>query len=383
MLCTRRARRVAAIVVATLAASVFTLGMPARAANPIIVGDAIDFLRTTQISGNTPATGSGAWDTNAAFPFYTYDAVLAVAEQAQTSSTWSTSQALTAVTNFTNGAGQNPLAFMDLMADNLVTPGEAAKTLVLFAAPLGMSFTAYNPSGDGDTVNLTSLIGLPGPDGAYAPDFAFNDTLYAALATKIITGAVAPTTVAYTKAGQKTDGSWSYDHDSGTTTDADIDTTGLALMALLASGLTADDPAVQLGLHYLADQQTAGGSWEFFGSASTESSSRAMLAIAAAGFDVNSVCWRDTVAPELTGTTFVGADAAMEGFANLDGSIAAPGAFNVTYSTAQSVEGLQRSWLPITRAAPRDCITPAIPPADGGASTIVPAPIVLTPAFTG
>jgi hypothetical protein len=390
MLRIRRARRVA-VIVATLAATIVTFALPARAVDPATITNAIDYLASTQISGTTVANGNCAWDSSPTFPFYTYDAVLAIAEHGQTGPTWSTTEALDAVDGFENVDGDDPLAFMDLMADNIAGPGDAAKTVVLLAGPLGLPFDAYNPGGDAGTVDLVAAIGSPAPDGSYAPDFAFNDTLYAALATKLISGAVVPATVDYVKAGQKVDGSWSYDHDAGTTTDADIDTTGLSLMVLLASGLGPDDDAVHLGLRYLAEQLQPAGYWNFFGEASVESSSRAMLAIAAAGFDVNSSCWRDTVAPKLAGAPFVGADAAIEAFANDNGSIAAPMAFNVTYSTSQAVEGLERSWLPITVDAPRTCVvpTPDVPTPDVPTTPVVvdaattAVPVLVTPAFTG
>ena len=385
MLRIRRARRVA-VIAATLAATIVTFALPARAVDPATITNAIDYLESTQITAGNVADGNGAWDSSPVFPFYTYDAVLAIAEHAQTGPTWSTTEALQAVDGSDNAGGEDPLAFLDLMSDNIAGPGDAAKTIVLLAAPLGLPFDAYDPGNVGGSVDLVAAVGTPASDGSYAPDFAFNDTLYAGLASKLISGAVVPSTVTYVKAGQKADGSWSYDHDATMTTDADVDTTSLALMVLLAGGLGPDEPAVRLGLHYLAEQLQPAGYWNFFGEASVESSSRAMLAIAAAGFDVNSSCWRDTVAPKLAGKPFVGADAAIEAFANDNGSIAAPMAFNVTYSTSQGVEGLERSWLPITVGAAHTCVVPTpdvptIPILVDAATSAVP--VLVTPAFTG
>ena len=254
---------------------------------------------------------------------------------------------------------------------------------MLIAGPLGLPFDAYDPAGDGSPVDLAAMVGMPAPDGSFAPDLFFNDTLYAALATKLVTGAIAPATVAYVQGGQKADGSWSFDRDPGTTTDADIDTTGLALQVLVAGGVSPTDPSFQRGLAYLADQLEPAGYWTFFGTPSVESSSRAMLAIAAAGYDVNSSCWRDTAMPSLAGQPFVPADDAIESFVLPDGSIAGPGVFDSSYSTSQSVEGVLRSWLPVTTAAAQSCTVPAPPGTPVDPASAAPRPVTLTPRFTG
>ena len=103
-----RCSRVLVSVVA-LAAATISVAVPARAVDPSTVPGAISFLASTQIGGTTPATGSGAWDADPTFPFVTYDAVLAIAEAAQTGGAWSTTAALDAVTNFDNAAGTDPL----------------------------------------------------------------------------------------------------------------------------------------------------------------------------------------------------------------------------------------------------------------------------------
>ena len=54
------------------------------------------------------------------------------------------------------------------------TPGQAAKYLVLVGAPLGQ-----------DTTTLAATIGDPAPDGSFATDLHFTDTLFAALAKRV------------------------------------------------------------------------------------------------------------------------------------------------------------------------------------------------------
>ena len=336
--------------------------------------DAVTSLRTQQQPGTDPTTGSGAWDSDPTVAFVTPEAVLAVAEAGQTGTSWSTSDALAAVQATRNSDGQDPLAFVDLMEAAATTPGAAGKFIVLVAGPLGR-----------DTSSLATIVGDPAPNGSFDADLFFNNTLYAGLSKRVTAGSVPASTVAYVASKQKrSNGGWSYDADTGTTTDADIDTTGLALQLLLAGGTSPTDPVVQRGLAFLASQQNADGTWSFFGDESAESSSRALLAVTAAGYDVNDRCWRDTVYPAGVGAPFAGGDAALASLANPDGSIAGPNVFSVSFATAQAVQGLERSWLPLVRAPAQVCTV--VSPVEVTAPPVAqPAPtaVALTPAFTG
>ncbi|MFN8028226.1 MAG: hypothetical protein U0W40_18245 [Acidimicrobiia bacterium] len=366
------ARRAVAAVAVVICAGVIAFPSlfpsSARASSPT-VGAAVGYLGTQQLAGTTPATGSGAWDSDPTFAFVTPEAVLAVAEAGQTGSSWSTADALAAVQAVKNGDGQDPLAFVDLMQAAAATPGAAGKFIVLVAGPLGR-----------DTSALAALVGDPAPNGSFDADLFFNNTLYAGLSKQVTEGSIPASTVAYVASKQKSsNGGWSYDADTGTTTDADIDTTGLALQLLLAGGTPPTDPVVQRGLAFLASQQNADGTWSFFGDESAESTSRALLAVAAAGYDVNDRCWRDTVYPAGKGAPFGGGDAALTSLANPDGSIAGPNVFSASFATAQALQGLERTWLPLVRAPAQSCVV--VSPVE--VETPVAAPLALTPAFTG
>ena len=102
------------------------------------------------------------------------------------------------------------------------------------------------------------------------------------------------------------------------------------MQALIAGGVAQDDPAITHALAWMAAQQNADGTWSAFGDESAESTSRAVLAVTAAGYDPNSRCWRDTVFPSGVGQPFVGADSALDSLANPDGSIAGPNVFSAT-----------------------------------------------------
>ena len=353
--------------------------------DPAVVQGGVSYLADQQRSGTDPTTGSGAWDASVPGAFNTFDAVLGIAEAAQTGPTWNTTEAFNAINAFKNADNFNPLPYLDLVGAAATTPGRAAKLIVLTAEPLGLSPTAFDPAGDGTPKDLVAVVGAPMPNGAYAPDVAFSDTLYAALATKLVGGTIAATTVQYVRDGQTSEGSWAYNHDSTDTADAEVDTTGLALQTLIAAGVPESDATVRAGLAYIAEQQESDGRWMAFGNPSSESTSRALLAVAAAGYDVNSRCWRDTVLPGAASQPFVGGDAALSSFAQLDGSIADPTSFGPTYSTAQSLEGLLRNWLPVFSGAVQTCDVPVVPvvPIAPVNPAAVAVPVSIAPQFTG
>ncbi|MGH9013892.1 MAG: prenyltransferase/squalene oxidase repeat-containing protein [Acidimicrobiia bacterium] len=360
---------------------------PAGGVDPAVTSAAVAYLRSQQIGGTTPATGSGAWDTDPAFEFVTTEAVLALGEGGQSGGSWSASEALAAVQAADNPDGLDPLAFLDLVAAGPLTPGKAGKLILLVAEPLGLDPAAFDPAGDGSPVNLTAAVGSPNPDGSFGAPGFFNNTLFAALAKELVDGAVPAQTVAYIRSVQKANGGWSFDADPGTTTDADVDTTSFAVQALIAGGAASTDPDVREGLGFIASQMNADGTWSAFGNVNAESTSRAILAIVAAGYDVNSSCWRDTVVPGSTGAAYVSPDTALAGLRQADGSIAGPGVFSVPFATAQSAQGLERGWLPVARGASQTCATttpPAVLGSTTGSAGAAPATAVVgQPSFTG
>ncbi len=370
-------RRAVACIV-TLTAALCIPALTAGAADPTTV-NAVAYLSASppQNPGTTPATGSGAWDDDPNFQFATTEVVLAIAESAQTGGSWDTAAAAAAVAATQNPQGTSPLPFLDLVKAAATTPGQAAKYLVLVGAPLGQ-----------DTTTLAATIGDPAANGSFATDLHFTDTLFAALAKQVLTGSVPASTVAYIESKQQAAGSWAYD--ATTTTDPDIDTTGLAVQALIAGGVAQNDPVITQALTWLASQQNADGTWSFFGDPSAESTSRAVLAVTAAGYDANSRCWRDSVYSNGVGQAFVGADAALASLAHADGSISGPNVFSPVYATGQAVQGIERSWLPVARATDVTCapftpVTPTTPvvPVVGGEAVVAAEAVAVSPRFTG
>ena len=296
----------------------------------------------------------------AGFPgFETPDAVLAIAEASQTMPVWSSAEAFAAVQAVRyGGSGPSPLDYLDKMAEQAQassSAGTAAKLIVLDAVPLGINPSDFDPSGDSPSpVDLSATLD-PGGCAANTATFGyFNQTLFGILAKYLICdGHVPPAALATVRNAQQTNGGWNYLGDpSGT--DVDVDTTGLAIQALVAGGADASDPAVAKALGLLARSINPDGSWpSLFSSADPNSTALGILGVTAAGYDVNSSCWRDEFYHEGAGAPYVSPDSWLAFQQDADGHIKSPNdSFGInTFATSQSVQALLRRWLPVAKAS--------------------------------
>ena len=369
-------RAVASIALLTFVAA--SVAAPPASAD---VAAGIDYLASTQ-------DADGGWDGPPGAEFTTSEAILAIAEAAQTGSGWSETEAFDAVDQFDDDvSGDSPLDYMAAAATAeaaTLPPGKAAKWIVNVAVPLGLDPTDFLSTG----VDLVAIMGAPGPDGSFDTGFNFNGAAYAALASYLLDGSVPPQTVTYLLGAQTPSGGWSFDGNPAS--DPETDSTALTLEALIAGGNSPTDPAVQAALTYLARDVTpeafdldAGydndtGIWWAFGAQSPEGTSRALLGITAVGYDPSTPCWRDTARPELAGTAYTPPMDALVGMQEPDGSWGVP-PFNA-FSTAQAIQGLEvSSWRPIVVGTAQTCEVPPTP------TTPTPGPeaIVLVPTFTG
>jgi hypothetical protein len=334
----------------------------------------------------------------AAFPgFETRDAALAIAEDAQTGTTWSTGEALAAVGAVKyQGSGATPLDALDDYAATITTAGAAGKTIVLSAAPLGLDPAAFDPAGDGTPIDLVALMGCGTTNEA-----AFNNLLYVALGQDLAcAGGTQPAIVDAVRAAQQADGGWNFIGDP-TGADIDLDTTALAVEVLVAAGADVTDPVLAHALQFFADNQQPNGSWQSFGTDDPNSTALAIFGITALGFDVESRCWKDTARPSAVGTAYASPTVWLRSQQLTSppadaGRIASPNdSFGVnTFATSQSVEGLLQSWLPVVRAAPQTCVAPVPPvdpvppvnpvePGQPGAPAVEAVAVTATPRFTG
>ena len=308
------------------------------AANPPVVTKATNWIKTQQ-------QADGSFEVSGFAGFETPDAIVALGEAAQTKSSWSESKARAFVLATTKN-GKSALDAMDDFADGTLSAGQAAKLIVLVAKPLGLSTTAFDPQSDGARNLVTVLNAGAQVNGSYG---AFNATLYAALAKRLTAGAVPATTLTYIRNAQQAGGGWDFAGDA-TMSDADIDTTSLAIQALVAAKVTKTDTNLVKGLQFLANQQTASGAWQSFGSNDPNSTATAVMAVTAAGFDATTPCWRNTVSPGLSGHAYANPVNWIRTQQANDGHIAsANDAFPPvnTFATSQSVQALERRWLPV------------------------------------
>ena len=347
---------------AALAAAFFALAPAGNAVPPAsrtTADAAVQWLAAQQLS-------DGGFEV-AGFPgFETRDAALAIAEHAQTGAGWSTSEAVSAVGDVKyQGSGPTPFDALDAYASPSLSAGAAAKTIVLSVSPFGFDAAAYDPAGNGSPVDLESLMGC-----STTSDATFSSLLYIVLGQRLACGAPQAAAVTAVRDAQQANGGWNFLGDS-TGTDVDPDTTALAVEALIAGGAAANDPAVVHALKFYADNQQASGAWQSFGTDDPNSTSTAILAITAAGYDVESPCWRDTADPAKAGTAYASptvwiSSQQLTSPPSDAGRIASPNdGFGVnTFATSQSVEGLLHSWLPVERASAQTCSASSTPRVD-------------------
>ena len=307
---------------------------PAATSGPAANGAAVDRALAWLATQQQPDGGFEV----AEFPgFETPEAVLAIAASATRNSPWSAALALRAAQSVTNDKGLTGLDYLDDFAegagDDAITGGVAAKLITLTAAPLCLSATRFDPQGDGAT-NLVAIMDAAARDnGAYGEEGVFSDTLYAALAHAALGRAVPAKTIEFIKAAQEDDGGWNFLGSPGDQGFDDIDTTALALQALIAAGVGMADAAVADGVSYLVGLQADDGSWGF---GDPNSTAVASLALHSANTE-----------PANDPHAFLRAQQRE------DGRVASPNdSFGVnTYATTQSVRAMLEGSLPIRPTA--------------------------------
>lgn len=298
------------------------------------------------------------------FPsFETPDAILALAELAQTGPTWSTAAGRNAVLGVVRD-GKTPLDYVDDQVEAAdLSPALAAKYLTLVVAPLGLNPRDVDPSNDSpQPVDLVAAMGKGADlDGQYRTG-AFNGLVFIALA-QWARGCMVPTDlVARLKAAQQANGAFDFSGDP-TATGVDIDTTSLTVIALTRAGLSSSDPAIGKALTFLARQHRPSGAWQSFGNDDPNSTSVATLAVAATGQDPTTRVWRDLADPQLAGQPYVSPDAWLRSQQSSDGHIRSPNdSFGVnTFATSQTIEALTRHWFTSKPAAQTVCALPGGP----------------------
>ena len=297
------------------------------------------------------------------FPgFETPDAILALAEDSQTTSTWSTAEARAGVESAAI-CGVTALDWIDDFAEAGLEAGDAGRIVIFVAAPLGLSSTAFDPGNDGNPINLEDIMASAKDGGSYG---TFGGTLSVAIAQRLLGDPVARDTDTFIRAGQHGDGSWDYTGDLSTETPSEINTTALAIIALVAAGAERNDAALRLGIAYRASQQQSDGGFReaFNGDEATNPNATALaiLAITAAGFDPDDDLWR--AASQTSGAAVVSAAYilprdALRATQTGDGNYASP--YDIyglnTFATTGGIHGILANWIVDSFALPLETVT--------------------------
>jgi len=359
-------KRCAGVCLASLALLLSVLSPSVANAD---TADAVDWLLTQQ-------QADGGFEV-AGFPgFETADAVMAIAEGAQTSSEWDPSAAVAAVEAAVTG-GNTALDAIDVeAADATLTPGAAAKIIALVAAPLGLDPAAFDPAGDGDPVDLLAIVtdSFDEDTGLFGD---FTGTMFGAIVHPYVCAEVPSAVASALEDAQNSLGGWDFSGDS-TSDSFDPDTTGRALQALAAAGFEVDDAVVADAITLIASEYDgSAGGWASFGQVNPNSTSMVILGLAAFGIDTTTADWRDAAAPATIGDSYIDPDVYLVGEQEPDGRVASPSdSFGInTFATSQSIQALSRVF-DVTAAGP-DCepvVTTTVPPSTTAAPSTTMAP---------
>ncbi len=214
--------------------------------------------------------------------------MLAIAANAQTPGTWSTVEAHAAVA--AAEAEPNDLSaldWLDAWVEGGTVPAEQqAKLIVLVAAPLGLDPTDFDPAEDdppGDGVDLTAGLDAINPG-------LFNGRLFGRLAEAELGQNVHQRDLQLICEAAKTvGGGWSFDGLPDATNAADLDSTGFAVMTLVAAGVAPTDAVLVSAETFVDNGQQANGSWLSFGSEDPNATTLAVWAELALGNTLGSL----------------------------------------------------------------------------------------------
>jgi len=271
----------------------------------------------------------GGFETEGYPGFETSDAILALAQSAQSGGAWNYDAARAAVLGTSTATGNTPLNEIDNYASGAIGSGAAGKIISLVTNPLAIDPTTFDPSNNG-VVNLVTKLGFPGTGDFGIPLASFNSILFAARGYATL-NSVPASTITLIRGAQKSDGSWSYNGDN-TGIDGGADTTGLAVQTLIEAGVAAGDSDVSAALDYLVTNQQHSGGWIDGWAENPNSTAVAMLALVAA----------ERTAPLAAGNAYLLSTQQPAGFFAGPYDDATPN----TFATAQAIQGLVRAAIP-------------------------------------
>jgi prenyltransferase beta subunit len=246
---------------------VLTLALPALADGPGVVA----WLKAQQNADGgfgTPESTVGA----------TADVLLAVAATGANAIEWSQD-------------GNNPYTYLKANAESIAGVGDMGKVT------LGLIASGVNPRNLGTVDLINKLEEALGNDGQYGTSGMINDQAYAMLALASAKRAVPESAVSYMLSKQTEDGTWSWNGDTTKGT-GDNNTAAIAVLALIAGGVPADNEQIQKTLAHLKTQQNEDGGFPYikpsaYGTDSDANSTAVVMwAIQAAGQDPAGNAWK-------------------------------------------------------------------------------------------
>jgi hypothetical protein len=245
-----------------------TLTAPAFADGP----SAVAWLRTQQNADGgfgSPESSVGA----------TADAVLAVAATGENAFTWSRD-------------GKTPLDYILANIGSVNKAGDLGKVVLALTAN-GMS-----PRTVLETDLIKTLEGMVGSDGKIGGDADFiNEHCVAMIALSSARRPSNPQAISYLLSKQIVDGTWSWNGDT-TEGSGDNNTAAMAVVALAAAGMSADNEQIVKTMDHLKKQQNPDGGFPYinpsaFGTDSDSNSTAVVMwAILAVGQDPAGADWK-------------------------------------------------------------------------------------------
>ncbi len=195
--------------------------------------------------------------------------------------------------NITSDTDKSPLDYLATAANNYtrddggqIFPAQTGKLIVGLVAS-GADPTSFGTPTPLDLVaDLSSTLQATGAysttaSRGFATGAATPTTQSFAILGLVAAGETIPETATDFLLGlQDGDGSW-----------GSVDATGLAMQALIAAGIPADNQAIVNAIAYLRDSQIASGGWAAFGAFSTNSTAYAIQGLLAAGVDLTTTPW--------------------------------------------------------------------------------------------
>jgi hypothetical protein len=209
----------------------------------------------------------------------TADVLLAVASTGESAIGWSKDS-------------RTPLAYLEANVQSAAKAGDTSKLILALIA------SGRNPRDLGGVDLIAKLEGMAGADGKIGTEADFvNEHCYAMIALSSARRAVPAAAIDYLLSRQIADGTWSWN--GGTAAGSgDNNTAAMAIIALLASGVSADHPHVQKTLQHFKAQQNADGGFPYikpspYGTDSDSNSTAVVMwAIKAAGQDPAGADWK-------------------------------------------------------------------------------------------